>query len=177
MHLKWDLDLSTDTHKKKEQGKKDRVYYLIGICSLTLLLLLNIFLYRNIHSQKGEYIKQIKPDYLKETTLTLPELQAEYNYANGLIEKKYFSWSRFLSRLEQTVPAGKISITNVLPSFSANTVNIDGTAESIGDLTKFMKNIQASANFRDVYLSEQKNTAANNVSFVISFKNIDTESK
>ena len=177
MHVKWHIDLSTDAHKKKELEKKQNSYYFIGIILLVLLLICNMGIYIKIHNEGMNYKAKVNPELINDTTWTLLELNNEFSYVNNLIEKKNFSWSKFLSQLESTVPQGKISITSVNPSFSGGNVSIDGVANSIDDLIKFMKNLQNSANFKNAFLNEQRNASESNVSFNISFKYFDTENK
>ncbi|MFH1824451.1 MAG: PilN domain-containing protein [Candidatus Firestonebacteria bacterium] len=169
MHIKWFLDLSTDVAKLKRLKKKQRLFYIAGIPLLILSLIFNITVYNKINKIKNSYRANSK-----ESLSTLKDLNDEFSYVNSVLEKKNFSWSKFLSHLEHTVP-NKISITSIIPSFSGGNTTIEGISYSIDDLTNFLKNLQNSKRFKDVFLLEQKNTSLKNINFAIILKYLDGE--
>lgn len=86
----------------------------------------------------------------EERAKTLPR---EVAFANQLLEKRAFSWTRFLSDLESTVPS-RTSIASVSLSFSGTTITVAGTALTLKDVTAFVEELERHPVFEKVVLSE-----------------------
>lgn len=74
---------------------------------------------------------------------------ADAQFANAAIERRAFSWTLFLNRLEELVPEG-ISINGIKPDFSSLEVDISGNAQNIPKVTEFMSNLVGSEYFGDI---------------------------
>ena len=173
MHIKWVLDISSDEHKKLTAARTENVFYIIGSGVLAVLLIMNILSFSKISKEQRAY-KQSTQTGATESAVSLSELSSQFTHANSILERRSFSWSRFLGRLEESVPA-RISIASVTPAFAGSSVSIDGTAMSIDDLVKFTGKLNNSKYFKDIFLADQKNTPGGNVGFNITFKYIDKE--
>ncbi|WP_447973535.1 PilN domain-containing protein [Nitrospira sp. Kam-Ns4a] len=89
-----------------------------------------------------------------ERTKTLPR---EVAFANQLLEKRAFSWTRFLSDLESTVPP-RVSITSVAINFTGLTITLTGAALTLKDLTSFVDGLEAHEAFEKAVLSHHRTT-------------------
>ena len=168
MRLKWQFKYFTEERKAYLINKKMAILYLAGSLALLALLFINLSAYFRIENSHREWNTAHLEKGAKNNA-AIGTVRLDFERINGLMDRKNFAWSRFLSRLEGSTP-GKISISTINPSFTNGSVGIDGTALTIDDLVKFMKSLQGSKYFSDVFLSEQKNAASGSVAFVISFK-------
>lgn len=175
MRLKWQFQYFTEERKAYLLNKRLAVLYFSGSLALLVLMFINLSAFFRTEKMHREW-NTSHLEKIENNNTSIGTVRNDFSRINGLIDRKNFAWSRFLSRLESITP-GKISIASINPSFSNGSVVIDGTAFTIDDLIKFMKNLQGSNYFSEVFLSEQKNVASDNVVFVISFKYIDKEAK
>jgi len=94
---------------------------------------------------------------LRSEALTLPRptpearLLSEWQALRGLVDRRAFSWTRLLSRLEDVLPAG-VKISSVAPTMKDGriTVEIAAVGRTITDGFGFMKVLEATADFDDV---------------------------
>jgi Tfp pilus assembly protein PilN len=78
-------------------------------------------------------------------------LTAQVVFANDLIAKRAFSWTRFLSDLEATVPP-RVSINSIRLDFKDAVIAIGGSALSLKDLTTFIISLEDHRAFKDATL-------------------------
>jgi len=78
-------------------------------------------------------------------------LTAQVAFANDLIGKRAFSWTRFLSDLEATVPP-RVSINSIRLDFKDAAMAIAGSALSLKDLTTFIISLEDHRAFKDAQL-------------------------
>ena len=74
-------------------------------------------------------------------------MQAQF--ADAAIDRRVFSWTEFLNRLEEVVPDG-VGIGSIKPDFSTLDMDISGTALSMDRLTEFMDRMTKSPYFEDI---------------------------
>ncbi|HVQ30844.1 MAG TPA: hypothetical protein VMV21_14740 [Vicinamibacteria bacterium] len=94
---------------------------------------------------------------LRSEALTLPtptpeaRLLSEWQALRGLVDRRAFSWTRLLSRLEDVLPAG-VKISSVAPTVKDGriTVEIAAVGRTITDGFGFMKVLEATPDFEDV---------------------------
>jgi Tfp pilus assembly protein PilN len=94
---------------------------------------------------------------LRSEALSLPRptpearLLSEWQAVRGLVDRRSFSWTRLLSRLEDVLPPG-VKISSVAPSVKDGriTVEIAAVGRTITDGFGFMKVLEATADFADV---------------------------
>jgi len=82
-------------------------------------------------------------------------LTAQVVFANDLIAKRAFSWTRFLSDLEATVPP-RVSINNIRLDFKDAIIAIGGSALSLKDLTTFIISLEDHPAFKDANLLQHR---------------------
>lgn len=137
--------------------KKDKKNILFFACLIIVIVSLyfNVKTYMEVKERKKMYeqeLAKIEPQY--KQNITFNSLKNEVDYINNLLNIRSFSWSIFLSRLEKITPYG-ISISNIAPSFATREVMLNGIALSTNNLVDFMKNLQTSPFFSDVFITEQ----------------------
>ena len=82
-------------------------------------------------------------------------LAAQVGFANDLIAKRVFSWTRFLSDLEETVPP-RVSINSIRIDFKDAIIAIGGSALSLKDLTAFIISLEDHRAFKDATLLQHR---------------------
>ncbi len=82
-------------------------------------------------------------------------LTAQVVFANDLIAKRAFSWTRFLSDLEATVPP-RVSINSIRLDFKDAVIAIAGSALSLKDLTTFIISLEDHRTFKDATLLQHR---------------------
>ena len=171
--MKWHLEFLTPERTKKIfESKILKIFIAVNIILLAVLIM-NLYLLNGVKAKHGTF----KENYLAKLdnkNVNAESIRNEFIRINGLIDRKNFSWSRFLSRLEGAAVA-KVSISSINPSFSDGNVRLEGVAFSIDELVRFMKNLQNSEYFSNVFMAEQKNSASGNITFVITFKYADSK--
>lgn len=138
--------------------KKDKKNILFFACLIIVIVSLyfNVKTYMEVKERKKMYEQELsKVESQYKQNISFNNLKNEVNYINDLLNIRSFSWSDFLSRLEKITPYG-ISISNIAPSFTTREVMLNGIALSTNNLVNFMKNLQNSSFFTDVFITEQK---------------------
>ena len=82
-------------------------------------------------------------------------LATQVVFANDLIAKRTFSWTRFLSDLEATVPP-RVSINSIRLDFKDAVIAIAGSALSLKDLTTFIISLEDNRAFKDANLLQHR---------------------
>lgn len=85
----------------------------------------------------------------------LNRLSFEVELANQLLEKRMFSWTKFLSELEQAVPP-RLALGSVRLDQAGTAVRLTGTAMSLEDITAFTVGLQNHATFTDPVLAQHR---------------------
>ena len=85
----------------------------------------------------------------------LKRLSSEVDLANQLLEKRTFSWTTFLTELEQTIPP-RLALTSVRLDQPGKTVQLTGTAMSLEDITAFTVGLQSHATFKNPVLAQHR---------------------
>ena len=82
-------------------------------------------------------------------------LEREASFANQMLEKRAFSWTRFLGDLESALPP-RISIGSVALNFKDLTITLNGAARTFKDLTAFVDGLEHHPAFSNVVLSNYR---------------------
>lgn len=96
----------------------------------------------------------------RQTGVTLSEERAkalgrEVAFANRLVEQQAFSWTTFLSHLEETV-SPQVSIGSVSLNFKDAGITLNGTARSLKDVTAFANEVERHPAFQNVVLANHR---------------------
>lgn len=90
---------------------------------------------------------------LSETRLKT--LNREVVFARHVTEQRAFSWTQFLSALEEAVPP-RISINSVALAPKEAVISLNGSALALADVTAFVNALENHRAFRDVVLSQHR---------------------
>jgi len=115
------------------------------------------------YEQAAERVRETSRQFLAQASRAgldlsdgrIKALNREVDFANQLLEKRAFSWTRFLSQLEDAVPP-HVSISSVVLSFKDSIITLNGTALTLKDVTALVNNLENHADFHDVVLSQHR---------------------
>lgn len=99
----------------------------------------------------------------------LKQLSSEVDLANQLLVKRTFSWTTFLSELEQTIPP-RLALTSVRLDQAGKAVQLTGTAVSLEDITAFTVGLQNHATFKDPVLAQHRVGSSGLVEFDVTVR-------
>lgn len=99
----------------------------------------------------------------------LKQLSAEVALANQLLARRTFSWTTFLSELEQVTPP-RLALTSVRLDQSSKTVQLTGTAVSLEDITAFTVGLQDHVTFKDPVLAQHRVGSSGLVEFDVTVR-------
>jgi Tfp pilus assembly protein PilN len=85
----------------------------------------------------------------------LKRLPFEVELANQLLGKRTFSWTQFLTELEQAIPS-RLALSSVRLDQAGTMVRLTGTATSLEDITAFTVGLQDHATFKDPILAQHR---------------------
>jgi Tfp pilus assembly protein PilN len=86
---------------------------------------------------------------------SLQQLPAEVSLANQLLTKRHFSWTQFLSALEEAIPQ-HVSIKSIRLDPGSAVVHMTGLAVTVEDVTALTVTLQDHALFRDPVLGQHR---------------------
>ena len=99
----------------------------------------------------------------------LQGLSIEVDLANQLLEKRAFSWTKFLAGLEQVIPA-RLALSSVQFDTGGTVVHLTGTAMSLEDITGFTVSLQDHPIFKDPVLAQHRAGANGLVEFNVTLR-------
>lgn len=108
-----------------------------------------------VRGTTGEFVKQATQAGFDLSEARVKVLTREVAFANQLLEKRTFSWTRFLSHLEEAVPP-RVSISAVQLNYKDSIITLNGTALTLKDLTALVNGLEEHAAFRNVVLSQHR---------------------
>jgi Tfp pilus assembly protein PilN len=82
-------------------------------------------------------------------------LAQEVSFARRVAEQHAFSWTQFLSALEETVPA-HVSLNSVALVPKEAVISLNGSALALADVTAFVNALENHRAFRNVVLSQHR---------------------
>lgn len=101
--------------------------------------------------------RQAQAEGLDVSDAALQKLPQEVAFANQLIDKRAFSWTNLLKDLEEAVPE-RIAIQSVRLDFKTLVISLNGSAESLKDLTAFIISLEKHPAFKDTVLANHSET-------------------
>lgn len=108
-----------------------------------------------LREQDQRLVAQAGQEGVDLSTAAVTRLPAEVRFINGLIEKRTFSWTHFLSELERTVPGG-VGVTSVRLEPARLTIQLSGTARTFEDVTAFLTLLHDHPEFREPLLKQHR---------------------
>jgi len=119
---------------------------------------------RALQEEIGRLGRRVSDDAIKA-------MRNEIHLINQLLHQKSFSWTVFLSDLEERVPA-KLSVARIQPDFNSRQVILGGSAPSLKEVTEFIGRLQQTP-FEEPFLMHQEESEKDGkkeVNFSIRFK-------
>ncbi len=124
---------------------------------------------RGLHEQAAQYesgtrrVQEATERFIQEAAKTgadlsearLKTLAQEVSFTNHMLKQRAFSWTRFLSDLEEAVPP-RISIRSVTLSATDATIALAGSALTLKDVTALVTGLESHPAFRNVVLSQHR---------------------
>jgi Tfp pilus assembly protein PilN len=121
--------------------------------------------YREVQSMRAELerVQQQDRQLLAEASQegidlsegALRHLPTEVALANQLLEKRMFSWTQFLTGLEQAIPP-RLALSSVRLDAGGTNVHLTGAAMALEDITAFTVGLQDHPTFKDPVLAQHR---------------------
>jgi hypothetical protein len=108
-----------------------------------------------IRQQDTQLIAEARQEGIDLSEGVLQGLPAEVGLANLLIEKRAFSWTTFLTGLEQVIPP-RLVLSSVRLEQGGTMVHLLGSAVSLEDITSFTVGLQDHPTFKDPVLAQHR---------------------
>ncbi len=83
----------------------------------------------------------------------IQDLGREVSFANQVLAKRAFSWTRLLTDLEEAIPK-RVSLSSVRLNFKDSTITLQGAARTLQDLTGLVDDLENHPAFHNVMLSQ-----------------------
>jgi len=106
-----------------------------------------------VHTQDRRFITAAQTKGIDLSDLSLKQLPAEVSLANELLAKRNFSWTQFLSGLEEAIPP-RVSIRGVRLDPGSAVIHITGAAATVEDVTALTLSLQTHPVFHDPVLGQ-----------------------
>jgi type IV pilus assembly protein PilN len=108
-----------------------------------------------VREQDQQLLAEAKQEEIDLSESSLQGLPAEVGLANQLLAKRNFSWTRFLSGLEEAIPP-RVAIESVRLDPGSAVVHLTGSAVSLEDVTALTVKLQDHPTFRDPVLGQHR---------------------
>lgn len=108
-----------------------------------------------VRRQDDRLVAEARQEGIDLSEGALQRLPAEVALANQLLEKRMFSWTKFLTGLEQAMPP-RLALSSVRLDTGDATVHLMGTAVSLEDITTFTVGLQDHPMFKDPALAQHR---------------------
>ena len=103
--------------------------------------------------QDQSLIKEAQGEGIDLSQAALRQLPAEVSLANQLLAKRNFSWTNFLSGLEEAIPP-RVSIKGVRLDPASAVIHMTGAAATVEDVTALTLTLQSHPVFHDPVLGQ-----------------------
>ncbi|HJT22617.1 MAG TPA: PilN domain-containing protein [Nitrospira sp.] len=152
-------------------------------CALFACILWNVVHVANVWSSRHEmqarldHARELDQDLLVRvrqegvdlSPSSLQRLPAEIRLANQLLAKRNFSWTQFLSGLEDAIPQ-HVSIKSIRLDSTSAVIHLTGAAVTVEDVTTLALKLQDHPVFRDPVLGQHHTGVDGLVEFDLSLK-------
>lgn len=122
-----------------------------------------LFAFRDLHeiqarldqarAQDQQLITEARGEGIDLSEAALRQLPGEVALANQLLAKRNFSWTQFLSGLEEVIPA-RVSIKGVRLDPGSAVIHMTGVAVTVEDVTALTLKLQSHPVFHDPVLGQ-----------------------
>jgi hypothetical protein len=94
----------------------------------------------------------------------MKQLPVQVGFANQLVAKRTFSWTAFLSDLEEAVPS-RVSIHSIRVEAKASLIRLAGSAKSLQDVTTFARLLDDHRSFANPALVQHRGQEDGHIEF------------
>ncbi|MBS0169835.1 MAG: PilN domain-containing protein [Nitrospira sp.] len=108
-----------------------------------------------VQERDRELLKEAQHEGLDLSDAALQLLPKEIEFANHLIEKRSFSWTRFLTELERAIPQ-RIAVNSIRLDPTNSTIMLTGSARALEDVTTLTVTFQDHPQFKDPVLGQHR---------------------
>lgn len=108
-----------------------------------------------VRQQDQQLLAESAQEGIDLSEAAVRQLPTEVALANQLLEKRMFSWTKFLSGLEQAIPP-RLALSSVRLDVAGTSVHLTGTAVSLEDITAFTVGLQDHPTFKDPVLAQHR---------------------
>ena len=122
-----------------------------------------------VQERDRELLKEARQEGLDLSEAALQALPKEIEFANQLIEKRCFSWTRFLTELERAIPQ-RIAVNSIRLDPSNATIMLTGSARALEDVTTLTVTFQDHPQFKEPVLGQHRIMATGLVEFDLSLR-------
>jgi hypothetical protein len=122
-----------------------------------------------VQEEDHELLAKVRRDGMDLSDAAIQLLPKEVAFANQLIAKRGFSWTRFLSELEQSIPP-RIAVNSIRLDPSNSVVHLTGSALNLEDITALTVMFQDHARFKDPVLGQHRDAGNGLVEFDLSLR-------
>lgn len=124
---------------------------------------------KSVQEQDQQLLVEAKDHDIDLSESSLQRLPAEVALANQLLAKRHFSWTQFLSGLEEVIPP-RVAIESVRLDPGSAVIHLTGSAVSLEDITALTVKLQDHQIFRDPVLGQHRAGSAGLVEFDLMLK-------
>ena len=110
---------------------------------------------RRVQESNRVFTKQATEEGYQLTEPRISGLAREVSFANHLLEKGAFSWTRFLGALEEAI-APHVSLTSVRINFKDSVITLTGSTLTLKDLTSQIDRLEEHPAFSNVVLAQHQ---------------------
>ena len=108
-----------------------------------------------VQEMNRQYADQMTQDGLTMSQNHITEVHRKVEFANNLIDKQAFSWTRLLSNLEAALPP-HVSISSVQHNFRDSTIRLQGSVMTVRDLDVMVDRLESHEAFERVKVSKHQ---------------------
>jgi len=108
-----------------------------------------------VREQDLDLVVEARHEGIDLSEEVLKRLPFEVGLANQLLEKRTFSWTQFLTELEQATPS-RLALSSVRLDQTGTLVRLAGTATSLEDITAFTIGLRNHSNFKNPILAQHR---------------------
>ncbi len=119
---------------------------------------------QRVREQDRAFVAASAKEGIDLSDAAMQRLPAEVALANQLLEKRVFSWTRFLTELEQAIPP-RLAITSIRLDPSSSIIRLNGAALSLEDVTALTVAMQDHPTFKDPVLGQHRDAGNGLVEF------------
>ena len=124
---------------------------------------------QRVREQDRAFVAESAKEGIDLSDAALQRLPGEVALANQLLEKRVFSWTRFLTELEQAIPS-RLAINSIRLDPHSSIIRLNGAAFSLEDVTALAVALQDHPTFKDPVLGQHRDAGNGLVEFDLTLR-------